>query len=189
MCQQTAPSSIPTESPMSKAYLVKSFLLLCCLAPLTGCMMGPTDQTVIYSFDHEFKPFGFTVIPGERVELQALLPGPRPHWITFAETNTKCLSMRGYGHDWYHWDFPNTKIPSWAWTKHSASTSTAEIRAIGAKTSTQVGSERRNPAFFTFNSNLYDVLDPGAGPGGLEELASQCALHKRSVTIVCQSAN
>ena len=162
MCQQTAPSSIPTESPMSKAYLVKSFVLLCCLAPLTGCMMGPTDQTVIYSFDHEFKPFGFTVIPGERVELQALLPGPRPHWITFAETNTKCLSMRGYGHDWYHWGFPNTKFqagpgPSTARRHRQLKFGQSELKPV-RKLAVRAGTPRFSPSIAISTTYWIPVL-------------------------------
>lgn len=161
---------------MSKAYLVKTFLLLFFLAPLTGCMMGPTDQTVITSFNHKFTPFGFTENPGETIKFQTLLPGPRAHWITFAETTTGTLPLSGYGHDWYHWSRSNTKLPSWAWTWHSEAKSTAEIRAVGSD----------GEALWTFKGNLYDFWDPD---GSLYELVTNTGSGKQSATVICLSLN
>ncbi len=159
---------------MSKTYLIKSFLLLFALAPLSGCMMGPTDQAGFSSFNQKFTPYGFTENPDETIKIQALHPGPRGGWITFAETSTGSKSVGGYGHDWYYWSRSNTKIPSWAWTWHSKTKSTAEIRAVGSD----------GKALWTFKGNLYDFWDPN---GSLYQLVTNSGSGKRSATVICHT--
>ena len=59
---------------MSKTYLIKSLLLLFALAPLTGCMMNPTDEYGVTFRNETFMPYGFTLNPEETIQFQVQHP-------------------------------------------------------------------------------------------------------------------
>ncbi len=155
---------------MSKTYLIKSFLLLFALAPLSGCMMGPTEKASFYNLNEKFSPYGFTLNPGETIKFQVL--HPRRGWHTIATTTTGSSSANAFSADWHYWNIKNIQIPSWGWTRESKGRHTAEVRAVGSN----------GRPLFTFNDNISNHWNPN---GSLYNFWVNAGSGKQSSTIVC----
>ncbi len=157
---------------MSKTYLIKSFLLLFALAPLSGCMMGPTDQTHVYDLNTKFSPYGFTLAPEETIEFQVL--HSRGGWLTIATTTTGTSSANAFNADWHYWSLKNIQIPEWGWNRINQGRHEAEVRAVGSD----------GEALWTFKGNLYDFWDPN---GSLYQLVTNTGSGKQSATVICHT--
>ena len=158
---------------MSKTLLTHSFLLLFALAPLTGCMMGPTDQYGIQHRKENLMPYGFTLNPEETVQLQAQHPRSG-YWYTIATTSTGSSPIHSFGYEWYHWSISQAQVPAWAWTRHNKTKSTAEIRTVGSD----------GEPLWTFNYQPFDHWDPN---GSLENFWRKAGAKKQSATIICHT--
>ncbi len=118
---------------MSKTSLIKSFLLLFALAPLSGCMVTPNEGDVLSSISEQVRTAGFTLNPNELIEVQT--EHPQFGWITIGKFKTDSYPRNGFGYDWYSWG-GEVQIPKWAWTATSRqSFPKARIRAFGSQTS------------------------------------------------------
>ena len=158
---------------MSKTYLIKSLLLLFALAPLTGCMMNPTDEYGVTFRNETFMPYGFTLNPEETIQFQVQHPRGG-NWYTIATTSTGSSSGKALGRDWYYWRTNNIQIPSWGWTWHSQYKSTAEVRAVGSD----------GEPLWTFNYRPFDHWNPN---GTLYDFWVNAGSGKQSATVICHS--
>lgn len=57
---------------------------------------------------------------------------PRSGRTTVAKTNASKNSNSAYGVDWYYWSIQDTQLLESAWTRHSKTRYTTEVRAVGS---------------------------------------------------------
>ena len=97
---------------MLKAYLMKSFLLLFALAPLTGCMTSPGAWEHIGSKKNPYLFSGFMTGPNEQVYLYAKTSANQ--WNLVGKTTSSSTSIKHFGLNWYAWNI-HTTLPGQTW--------------------------------------------------------------------------
>ena len=153
---------------MRRAQLLKSLLLLFALAPLAGCMTGPTNQYVLKALHEKISPEGWTLKPFDSVELQVL--NPNYGWVTVRSTRTIAESTPGDGTDWYYYQVSNATIPSWGWSFQDPNHYRAQARIVGAD----------SQPLYTFNAHVWRQLEPVNG--SREELLANAGCGIPSLT-------
>lgn len=141
-------------------------LLAGLLVTSVGCMVTPGNQQIISSRTTPVEFSGYTVHPGQKIELYAMNSSNQA-WTKIGETTSSTKGFEHFGTQWYYWN-KSIVIPKSQWISWGTNGMyVALVRGVAD-----------NNDLFTFEDGFYDYFDDydsleelyleHGSPGGVE---------------------
>lgn len=99
---------------MVEQFGMRTIFAVALLLSAVGCMVSPGDYEILESHKKPIQFTGFTIRPGQRVEIFAKNIA-NDSWVKIGQTESSSEAMKHFGTDWYFWR-TEILVPKALWT-------------------------------------------------------------------------